>query len=315
MTFLLGVMLIILPLCIGSGLKIVMGKGQSSLCLVYVSGSLGMFCLSGVCQFITILGKFPFSWYSKILWISALILSLVGAVAGILSKNKVIIKWDEIRKKAAPIVVFFVMGLFLILYTRTDNTGDFTLETVATTLETDSIYEYNSFTGMQIEEGMPIRQKILTPPFLYAAISNVFSVPAQRVVHLYVPMWLLLNVICIIWLWSKELFDTTDKQKLFLWFAVVLSLFSGYGMSAWGYQMWNRGYTGNAWVVSVVVPLVIYACTRRKIMLGLIAVGTEIFLAWTTYGIGFGLVAAFICCVTIFVQWMVGRLRKDKTCI
>ncbi len=315
MTFLLGVLLIILPLCIGSGMKILMGKGQSSLCLVYVSGSLGMFCISGLCQFIAIMGKLPFAWYSKVLWISVIIISLAGAVIGILTQNKDMIKWDEIRKKIVPLAVFFMVGVFLILYTRTDNIGDFTLETVATTLETDSIYEYNSFTGMQLEEGMPIRQKILTPPFLYAAASEALTLPAQRVVHLYVPMWLLLNVICIIWLWANELFETADKQKLFLWFAVMLSVFSGYGMSAWGYQMWNRGYTGNAWVAAVVVPVVVYACIRRKIMLGLLAVGAEIFLAWTTYGIGFGFVTAFACCMVMFLQWIIRRMRKDRTCI
>lgn len=315
MTFLMGVMMIVLPLCVGSGLKIVLGKGQSSLCLVYVSGSLGMFCLSGLCQFVTMMGNFPFSWYAKVFWTCMLVISLIGAVIGILKAKKEVIKWDETRKNLMPVVVFFIVGLFLILVAKTDYVGDFTLETVATTLETDSIYEYNSFTGMQIEEGMPIRQKILTPPFLYAAICDLLSLPAQRVVHIYVPVWLLLNVICIIWLWSEELFDTPDKQRVFWWFAAALTVFAGYGMSTWGYQMWYRGYTGNAWVVSVVVPFIVYACIKRKIVMGLLAVGAEVFLAWTTYGIGFGFITACICCVVMFVQWMIRRLGKDKKCI
>ena len=310
MTFVLGMIFIIIPLCIGSGLKILFGKGKNSICLVYISGSLGMFLISGVCQFVTIMGDFSFGWYAKLLGITILIASVIGAILGIVTKKQNAVEPMEIKKTALPVFAFLAAGIFLILCTRTDNVGDFTLETVNTTLETDSIYEFNSFTGRQIEEGMPIRQKILTPPFLYAAVCSLLSLPAQRVVYLYIPIWLLLTVICIFILWAKELSSTPDEQRLFLWFCAVLTVFAGYGVSSWGYQMWTRGYTGNAWVAAVVVPFVVYACRKRMYMAVIAACMAEVFMAWTTYGIGFGMITAGVCCGISFIQWIKNRRKK-----
>lgn len=315
MTFLLGVLLIIVPLCIGSGIKILYGKGQSSLCLVYVSGSLAVFLFSGLCQFVAIMGKYSFLWYKNVFMIGVLVIAVLGVVIGVITGKKENGAKEDYHNLLVPAAVLLAAGIFLILFSGVDRTTDFTLETVQTTLSTDSIYEFNSFTGMQIEEGMPIRQKILTPAFLYAAISDCFHVPAQRVVYLYMPIWLLLNVICVVILWSKTLFAEENRQKVFCWFATALMICGGYGMEAAGYQMWSRGYTGNAWVAAVVVPMVVYACLKRKIMLLLLGLAAEVFLAWTTYGIGFGAVTAVVCLAVILWQWIVKRLGKDKKCI
>ena len=83
---------------------------------------------------------------------------------------------------------------------------------------------------LQIEEGMPIRQQILTVPFFMAYLSSIFSLEAESLIYGLIPCWVFLLSFFAYGLWAEKLFpQNAEHRRLFLCFWVMLILLGDYG--------------------------------------------------------------------------------------
>ena len=304
MILLLLLFLIIIPCLIGQPVRKVLDHKGHDMVTTYLVGVMTLFITSGGVQLLMILTKRPFSDYEKFYLLILAILSLVGIVLAFFEfrkeKNGVSLRKraSEFLKSQFPTkdsrifgvltVVVLVLCAARILTGTPDLTGDFTLETVNTTLATDSIYEYNSLTGQVIEEGMPIRQQILTLPFFLAFLSKVFGIDAAGLLYQIFPCYVLILIALVYSRWGTLLFpNQAGRQKGFLFIVSFLLLVGDYGRFAPAALILHQGFTGNAVCVGVVLPFAIYLCMRGKWLPALLCVGAELFLIWTTYGLGF----------------------------
>lgn len=326
MWILIVLFLIIVPFFIGCVVRKLTDPFGEGCVDTYLSGVLTLFALSGSVQLFLVLGQKGFVEYI-IIYVTLLFLLFIPGI---------LLFGVEIRKKrrertfterfkgfcrswfvdrASQIFSFLTILVFLVCFVRVvfgtvDLRGDFTLETVQTTLETDTIYEYNSFTGQVLKEGMPIRQKILTMPFFLAMLCEICQVDPSILVYRVFPCFVLIWTILMYARWGSLLYSKQrEKESGFLLLIGVLLLFGDYARLSPAALLLHQGFTGNAFCAAVVIPYCIYLCMKEKWVLALLCIATEIFLIWTTYGFGY----CFLI-VLFFAMWKIGQniYRKKR---
>ena len=304
MILLLILFLIVVPFLTGKPVRKVLDSKRHGITDTYICGVMTMLVASGVLHVAVMLLNRPFSDYVKLYSLILAALSLLGAVCVILGARRGN-TWVHLKERFLRVARGFAanretrifLGLFVvvfllcgvrIIFGTVDVTGDFTLETIRTTLETDSIYGYNSLTGRLLEEGMPIRQQILTMPFFLAYLCEMFSVAAGTLLYKIIPCYLLVLAALVYTKWAGVLFEKQrEKQLLFLVVTGILLLMGDSTRFAPAALLLHQGFTGNAWCAGFVVPYAIYACMDKKWLLTGLCVGAELFLVWTTYGLGY----------------------------
>lgn len=304
MTILLLAFLIFIPLLAGYPVRKILEPGTKGMLDTGILGVLTLLVTSGSLQLLLLLLKRPFSDYEKIYPLLLLLLALTGSVLLVLdlrsgkTKQKT---WERLKgfcrswgqNRESLIFSIAVLVLLLLCVTRIltetpDISDDFTLETMKTTLSTDTIYQYNSLTGMVIEEGMPIRQQILTLPFFLAFLSDIFHVDAAALLYKIFPCYVLVLALLVYGRWASFLFQKQrERQSGFLMLVSLLILVGDYAGMAPASLMLHQGFTGNALCAGVVIPFAICLCMQKRWIMALGCVGAELFLVWTTYGFGY----------------------------
>lgn len=303
--------LLIVPFFLGQPVSKIIDRGSRDVTDTYICGVMTMFVLSGALHFFVMFTNRPFSEYVKLYPVVIAFLMLVGVVitvfgvkknsgehgikAKMIAFGKVWFKSGETKLFAILTLITLFLCVIRILTGEPDVTGDFTLETIRTTLQTDTIYQYNSFTGMLLAEGMPIRQQILTMPFYLAFLSEFFGVGVELVIYRVFPCFVLLMGFLVYTRLAGVLFpENKEKQTVFMFVICFMILVGDYAHAAPAALMLHQGFTGNALCVGVVIPFVIYACLRRNWLMAALCVAAELFLIWTTYGLGFSALTIFI---------------------
>lgn len=279
----------------------------------YLLGALLMVVLSGGIQFVVRHTNQPFSLYAIAMAVICVFFSLIGLGIGIASFSK----WKQEKPETGLLLlclILFVAGCVRIFMLQPDVTGDFTLETIRTTLSTNTIYEYNSLTGRLIEEGMPIRQEILTLPFFGAFLCRMFGADAQLVVYKVLPCFVLLLSLFTAYFLAEHLFMNNRKSRQIFLLAYGMLLLLGDSSSPMpAYEILHRGFTGSAWVCGFLTSLVLYCCIQKKWLFLLLCLAAEIFLHWTTYGLGFGVLVVVGCLMVSAVRSVLARFFiKEK---
>lgn len=187
----------------------------------------------------------------------------------------------EIRKqwKAAPIHItglFPLLSILLVIQigflTRLvpDVSGDFTVETVNTTIQSDLIYENHPGMGDTFAYGITFRGKLVSLPLFYAYLKELFSFGevfpchASVIVYRMIPIWGLLLSYLVYGLWAGVFFGRTDqggrRAVLFFIGLGVIILFGSYSEDSIFYYQMYRGFRGETLVFAVLIPYAIYLC-------------------------------------------------------
>lgn len=303
--------LIFVPILAGYPVRKILEPGGKGLLDTGLLGVLTLLMTSGGVQLVLLLLKRSFSEYEKIYPLLLCVLSLTGLLllALDIKNHRGTQKLSERLKgfyrswfQSRGALVFCVLTVITVLlcFVRIcagapDISNDFTLETIRTTLGTDTIYRYHSLTGQEIAEGMPIRQQILTLPFFLAFLSDVFHVEAAFLTYKLFPCYVLLLTMAVYGSWSSLLFPKQrEKQIGFLLLVSVLILVGDYANMAPAALLLHQGFTGNALFAGVVLPFAMYLCMKKKWIMALSCVGAEVFLIWTTYGLGFSVLVLLL---------------------
>ena len=181
---LLIIFLIFAPFFIGQPVRKILDFGGKGVADTHICGVMTMLAISGTLHFFVMFTNRTFADYLKFYPVILTVLVVGGIVitvfdvrknnaefsvkARLIAFLKSWFKNKELQVFTIFTLVTLVLCVFKIVAGTPDASGDFTLETIRTTLHTDSIYQYSSLTGKLLEEGMPIRQQILTMPFFIA---------------------------------------------------------------------------------------------------------------------------------------------------
>ncbi len=315
MIIVLVLFLLIAPYLVGVPIRKVLDGRNEDAGTAYITGVMTMLVLSGVIHFSVMYTNGPFSLYLRIYPLVLFVVALAGVVCSVFDirkgKIKLALPFKDASKEAlcfmALNAVVFLLCVIRILVGKADVSGDFTIETIRTTLQTDSIYQYNSFTGMLIEEGMPIRQQILTLPFFQAFLAESFNVAADVVLYKVFPCFVLGSLLLVYWMLAKKLFPENQLSRLIFMFIIGFMLLVGdYGVTSLSALILHRGFTGYALCVGVFIPFTVYVCLSKKWLLALVCAAAELFVIWTTYGLGFCVLTAFL----FGIIEVAGRLKK-----
>lgn len=318
--------LILVPHLSGCTVRKLLDRSGRGVADTYICGVMTMLIISGLLHFFVMYTNRPFTVYLKLYLIMTAVLTIIGVLITLqdIRKNNIglnirecmagfINSWSQSREMrifGALTLIAILLCMVRIITNEPDVTGDFTLETIRTTLQTDSIYQYNSFTGQVLEEGMPIRQQILTMPFFQTFLSRLSGIDISLLLYKIFPCYVLLLTILTYSRFAGALFPGQNKHQMIFMFIISFMLLVGdYARMAPAALILHQGFTGNAMCASVIIPFAVYSCMNKKWLLALLCAATEMFLIWTTYGLGFSMLVIIFFAIIEIAGKIIGRQR------
>ncbi len=209
-----------------------------------------------------------------------------------------------------PALVFLTQAVFLLTQSGACLTGDMTLETVTSFLDTDGIYQVNPLTGAPYESGIPFRLKILCLPTFYSVLCRVFSAPPQTTVWQAVPCVTLVLSYGAFFCVGKALFpESRKRQACFLTVAALLLWAGSYAPGMDGFGLLYQGWRGETIRNAVLLPYLLSLCLRGKWKSVLLCIAAEACVVWTLYGAG----ACLFVAAGLAVSRQVWDRRKKQT--
>ncbi len=194
---------------------------------------------------------------------------LILLVLSITFNKKTIAEHFEVKNSvsALPLIIIFLSVMasvifFLIL--EPDSSGDNSLETVNTVLATNTCFEVNPLTGQNYRDGeLGMAEKIVTLPYFYGYITELFDANPENMVLGSMPVWVLLMSIFAYYVWADAFFDEENKIRRTMFFVcgiIVLNLMGTFSVNSTFYYQTLKGFSGETFCYSVLIPFSIYEC-------------------------------------------------------
>ena len=207
--------------------------------------------------------------------------------------------------------------------------NDAVIETVQTTLMTDTMNEYHPFTGDKLELGVIMSKKIITLPFWYGILSLWTGLDAVTCVCCLGTM---ISLICSLLAFGELagllFFRDFKKTWLLVIFMELMYLSGDYYVEAAGYRQLYYGYSGEVMVATIVIPCTLSLLYRffgpymradfpveregigifALVLSLMVCIGSSLFITSIAWGICMVLIA-----VILFIFSVIGvRLTKIK---
>ncbi|MCD8347771.1 MAG: DUF6077 domain-containing protein [Lachnospiraceae bacterium] len=268
---------VVLPILIGSFWSAKSYRDPGSLFLAYFYGVFIEFTLF---EFLAIpmvflrcsLRLLSFVWMAVSLLCAALSLykarSQTAPAERPYHKQALMKKLTSLRKRLTPLlgVVLLCVSLQTACVTfgqHIDDDDAFYVATAVTAVETDTLMEYNPYTG-NLYQNIPTRYVLSSWPLYLAALSTLCAgLHPTLIAHLLLPGPIVLFAYLIYALIAGELFaGDQHRQDLFLLFVVLILSFSGFSVYSSGVFLFTRGWQGKALVAAVIQPALFFQCWR-----------------------------------------------------
>ena len=221
------------------------------------------------CQGIVFFGGQLLGWsFGKAGLILTLVLLFVSAVALLVCRKDIVKFFQRIRnfsiKKAEyprhwALLIWLFLGIAWVVVTGTvTNRNDATVETVLTTLMTDSMNVYHPFTRRPFEAGVILSRKLITLPFWYSMLSVWTGFEAINTVWV---LGTLITTVCSLLAFGELagllFFRDFKKTWLLIILMELLYLSGDYYVGSAGYRQLFYGYSGEVIVATIVIPCVL----------------------------------------------------------
>lgn len=231
----------------------------------FLSGHVLLFALF---EIITIPLIFLHVRFHILVWVFAGISTLLAA-AGLFRKRKKIwnllmhpeIKWPDWTMTAA-LTVILIQTCITVLCWHSDADDAFYVATANTTVETDSMFEIDAYTGERYEE-FPSRYVLAPFPIWTAFVSRMIRMHPAATAHTILPL-VLIPLAYVIYSLIGKLFFSEDRKKqgVFLLAVAVIMMSSWYSVYTQGTFLLVRIWQGKAVLTSILLPVVFYLCCR-----------------------------------------------------
>ena len=158
-----------------------------------------------------------------------------------------------------PAVVLIVVQMYAgIFYTHIDDDDAFYVATASTTLETDTVFQYNAYTGDEYES-LPSRYVLSPFPIFEAGLSRLYGVPSTVLGHtgmflIFLPVAYFVYDLLGSFFWKNK----RKERGLFLLFLAWMNIFGYYSVYTMSTFLLIRIWQGKACLASVFLPLLLY---------------------------------------------------------
>lgn len=196
--------------------------------------------------------------------------SLFLAVTGLIRRRREIrnsvIRIPAMRNQdwtmLAALAVIAMQICITVLGWHSDADDAFYVGTANTTVETDSIFEIDAYTGEPYEE-FPSRYVLAPFPIWTAFISRMIRMHPATTAHTVLPLVLIPLAYVVYSLLGKQFFGEDRKKRgVFLLAMGVIMMSSWYSVYTQGTFLLVRIWQGKAVLTSVLLPAVFYLCCR-----------------------------------------------------
>ena len=220
------------------------------------------------CQGIFFFGGQLLHWtFHKTALFFSVFLLVICCVSVFLCKDELLECWKKVKlfkmkdmeygRYWALLLWLFIGIVFAVAFGTAVNRSDAMVETVQTTLMTDTMNEYHPFTRQPLELGVIMSKKIITLPFWYAMLSVWTGFDAVTTVWV---LGTLLTMICSLLSFAELggllFFRDFKKTWLLLVFMELMYLSGDYYVGSAGYRQFFYGYSGEIIVATVLIPCI-----------------------------------------------------------
>ncbi|MCI8326341.1 MAG: hypothetical protein HFI37_01030 [Lachnospiraceae bacterium] len=177
-------------------------------------------------------------------------------------------KSREQERKKLPIV-FIIVLLFVVFemlmyvkFAHIDDDDAFYVATAVTTLEEDSMFVINPYSG-DVYHSFPTRYVLSPFPVWNAFVSKVFRIHPTIFAHTVLPVIMITAAFFVYYLIGMRLFQQDLKKTgYFLLFCTMIQMFSAYTRHPQGMVYLVRIWQGKAILASVLLPACFYLAMR-----------------------------------------------------
>lgn len=279
MVILLLILLAVVPFVLGTTVNHICGEKGTDNTFVYLVGVLFLFCVS---QLVLLPGvKFGISLQTTAYgWAGTLMVLCI--VSGVLNRRELrerLLKVRPLLKNPLWIALLIILVLLAgsILYYQPVDHEDMTMETIQTTLATNTLYQFNPATGQAFAVGMTVRGKLVTLPLFYAMLLKVLPVSIPLFLYGIMPIWFLLvsfmayarvaDVLLCTASAKENKRDSQIRNKKIIFVIIygVLLIFGDYIFATSNFRILHLGAQGETILVSVVMPLFVALCLNWRL--------------------------------------------------
>lgn len=168
----------------------------------------------------------------------------------------------KIHRPDALLVILIALIIFQTLMlgigTHMDDDDAFYVATATTSVDTDTLYQFEPYTGDAYYR-FPARYVLSPFPMLAAVISRCTGVRPAVVCHTVYPFFFIPIAYFVYSLLAEKLFDGKKEEKrLFLIGVSLIQLYSGFSSLTVGKFLLIRIWQGKAILAAVILPYLLY---------------------------------------------------------
>ena len=264
-----AILFMVLPYLAGYSCKSILRWKETNQIETYLIGFFLLFFLQAVI-FI------PFVWTGKsltdavgVMYATTLVLLLLYIVFVIIGyanrrkKETKAVKKPTCKKADRAYILAMILIFLLILLRMALGMerlrDDIVLETVLSTIQSDSLYVTHPLTGRIMEAGMITSKKIITLPLFYAGVVRMTGLEAE--VFLYIVMGVVV-LLCSYYAYALLFSQVTNasRSKLYIFWTVLglLVLAGDYHPGVISHKLLYQGYEGSTICFGVILPYLLY---------------------------------------------------------
>ncbi len=168
-------------------------------------------------------------------------------------------KHQVTKKEVILYVIIVLQGILCIGLKNPYFKDNGLMEMTKVILDTDSIYDYNAFTGVVCLKGFPLSNKLMVMPQLYAYLSDIFGLEVSLLYNYAIPILTFISYYAVMILCCKKMEEESQIAWQRLLFAVILLTQLGdYWTQTVSFRVLHSGYMGEAVLLGIIVPFIIY---------------------------------------------------------
>jgi len=256
--------MLIVPILIGTLIINQLFKAEKTdLLLAVVCGAICMFAIFYILVIPMLFLKIPL--HTLVICWSCLILYL--CVLSLLMnwrRHKVIYSYNLRQMKVLPwfailIIILIMAQAFIIAWYQHEDADDaFYVGSATTAVSTDSIFQYDPYTGLYLDV-YPARYVFSPFPIFIALLSKLVLIHPAIVAHTVLPAVLIPLSYVILAVLGKKLFpDRPSAVLLFLLFLCILNVFGNVSVYTNSTFLLFRIWQGKAVLANIVLPAILY---------------------------------------------------------
>lgn len=257
----------IVPFLCGTIITRFLKKEKESVILNWV---VGFAMILGVVELFVVPATFLKLSYTLVCGMVYVFLTLMASIGFVWNRQRIGSMLKDALKELPHmpgivwLLLLLIVGQIFIytVYMHEDSDDAFYVATALTTIEENSLFQINPYTG-ETYTRLPARYVLSPFPIFNAMVSSVVKLHPTIVAHTVLPIILLAFTYGVFAILGQELFrNCTEKTGWMLFLSALHLTYAGYTTSTQGSMMLLRIWQGKALLAAALLPLIFYMFLR-----------------------------------------------------